>query len=63
MILTLHLEVGNPRNILKLTTVTETIIIVIIIIIMKTITIIKVLPMINLIAQRHRQAQKKLFSY
>ena len=62
MILTLHLEVGNPRNILKLTTVTETIIIVIIII-MKTITIIKVLPMINLIAQRHRQAQKKLFSY
>ena len=62
MILTLHLEVGNPRNILKLTTVTETIIIVIIIII-KTITIIKVLPMINLIAQRHRQAQKKLFSY
>ena len=65
MILILLLEVilfrRNLKNIIKLTiTITTTITIVII---MKTITAIKVVMIIKLIALRRHQPQKKLFSY
>ena len=61
MILILLLEVRNLKNIIKLTiTITTTIIIVLI---MKTITTIKVVMVIKLIALRRHQPQKKLFSY
>ena len=61
MILILLLEVRNLKNIIKLTITTTTIIIIVLK--MKTITTIKVVMIVKLIALRRHQSQKKLFSY
>ena len=63
MTLLLLVEVRNLKNVIKLAiTITATIIIVIVII-MKTITAKKIVVIIKLVAPRHPQSQKKLFSY
>ena len=62
MILILLLEVRNLKNIIKLTITITTTIIIVIVIIIKTITTIKVVMIINLIASRCHQPQKNLFS-